>query len=589
MTLPRSIDSIRCRCLVLALFFFTFRSVISTWAQEKVAVENHVPIPMRDGTILRADVFRLVAPGMYPVLMARTAYGRKRFHREANHFANSGYIVVCQDARGRHGSDGLWEGWWDAEKTNDDEDGFDTVQWCADPNKLPGANGKVGTFGASYNAFLQWRTAAAAPPALLCMAAQSIPARYTQLEGPGSIRPGRRLQWWNSMTTDVRSRNGKPKWNYDRDKWLTFVPFSELPREQFEHHFEPMMNWLRTPHHDPWALEKGVPNVRVPNFDVIGWHDHCNGDVLLHRTMIKEAATEVARTRSHTVIGPWSHTGRGGTRVGKIQFGEDARFDVKAATLRWFDHWLKDEANGVENLPPFRIFVMGDNRWRDEEEWPPARAKPRTLFLTSGGKANNPAGDGYLAWENPVESGRDEYAYDPADPVPTLYGKGAFTVPADQAPLKHRRDILVYQSEPLKEPIEVTGNPVVVFEASTTAGDTDFLARLIDVSPDGTAVDVAMGLVRAKYRNGRTAPPQPINPGEVIRYEIRLRPTSNAFLPGHRIRLDLTSSDFPNYNRNHNIAGNPNFDPTFVVAKNTIFHGGDRPAELRLPVVPENE
>ena len=169
--------------------------------------------------------------------------------------------------------------------------------------------------------------------------------------------------------------------------------------------------------------------------------------------------------------------------------------------------------------------------------------------------------------------------------MPTLYTKASFTVPADQAPLADRQDILVYQTEPLTERIEVTGNPVVVFHAKTSAGDTDFFARLVDVYPDGKAIDVAMGVIRAKYRKGRTSPPSPITPGEVTKYEIRLRPTSNAFLPGHRIRLDITSSDFPNYNRNHNIAGNPNFDASFVIAKNAILHGGEFAAELRLPVI----
>ena len=193
-----------------------------------------------------------------------------------------------------------------------------------------------------------------------------------------------------------------------------------------------------------------MPKVTVPNFDVIGWHDHCNGDVLLHRTMIEQAATEVARTGSHTVIGPWSHTGRGGTRVGQIQFGQRARYDIRAATLRWFDHWLKGKLNAVRNLPPFRIFVMGDNRWRNEQEWPPKRAVTKMLFLTSSGGANTPTGDGRLEAENPGQAGQDVFTYDPADPVPTLYGKGAFTVPADQAPLAQRQDILVFQTEPLK-------------------------------------------------------------------------------------------------------------------------------------------
>ena len=347
-------------------------------AAASIIVENDVKIPMRDGTILRADVFRPKKPGSYPVLMARTAYGRKKFHREARNFANHGYIAVCQDARGRYGSDGVWDGWWDADKTHDAQDGFDTVQWCADPEKLPGANGKVGTFGASYNAFLQWRTASLAPPNLICMAAQSIPAQYNQLEGPGSIRPGRRLQWWAGMTRDVRQRNGKPAWKYDREKWLRFVPFSELPRQQWEHNQEAMLEWFRNPHHDPWALEKGVPNVTVPNFDVIGWHDHCNGDLLLHRTMIKQAKTEVARTKSHTVVGPWNHTTRGRRKVGKIDFTEASNFDRNAATLRWFDYWLKGKQNGVGDLSPFRIFVMGDNKWRNEKEWPLTRAVTKT-------------------------------------------------------------------------------------------------------------------------------------------------------------------------------------------------------------------
>ncbi len=272
-------------------------------------------------------------------------------------------------------------------------------------------------------------------------------------------------------------------------------------------------------------------------------------------------------------------------QVGQIDFGEWARYAITTQTLRWFDFWLKGKDNGIDKNPPFRIFVMGDNRWRNEQEWPPKRAVTKTLFLTSGGKANTPAGDGRLVAENPGQAGKDVYTYDPADPVPTLYGKGAFTVPADQAPLAQRQDILVFQTEPLEERLEVTGNAVVAFYAATTAGDTDFFARLIDVAPNGKAIDVAIGLVRAKYRHGRTEPPDPTVPGEPVRYEIRLRPTSNAFLPGHRIRLDITSSDFPNYNRNHNIAGNPNFDPTFVVAENTIFHGAERPAELRLPVI----
>ena len=204
------------------------------------------------------------------------------------------------------------------------------------------------------------------------------------------------------------------------------------------------------------------------------------------------------------------------------------------------------------------------------------------LYLTSGGKANTPAGNGRLTDEKPRSSGTDRFVYDPKDPVPSLHGTALFTIPSDQRPLAGRKDILVFQTLPLSERIEVTGNPVVELYASSSAADTDFFVRLIDVAPGGIARDVSLGMVRARYRNGLNQP-KLIEPGKVVKYTIRMNPTSNAFLPGHRIRLDVTSSDFPNYDRNHNTASDQNADGRLVKAKQTIHHGAKTATRIILP------
>lgn len=554
----------------------------------KVLIERNVEATMRDGTILRADVFRPAEGGPYPVLVLRTPYGKSNGSR----YAQAGYIVVTQDARGRYASDGVYESFVRPE-THDAEDGYDTVEWAA---KLPGSTGKAGTFGASYNAFLQWRLAALRPPSLVVMSAQSIPARMTDLEGPGTIRPGRRLNWWyRSMSPDMRLRakGEKPHsradaaklWTAGKEKELfEFLPWLELPDSLFGTEAESVKEWLRHPHVDPWRLLDGCPDTGVANFDVVGWFDHCNGSIDLHREMVAKGQTKTARERQRLIIGPWSHTGRGGRKVGDVDFGKAAAFNVFNEEIRWFDHWLKGADNGIEKEPPVRIFVMGANVWRAEKEWPPTRAVKTELFLASGGKANTPAGDGRLERNPSGNTAADRYRYDPRDPVPTLWTAAQFTVPADRAPLANRPDILVYQTEPLPEGIEVTGYPEVTLYAASSAPDTDFFARLIDVAPDGVARDVASGMVRARFRHSlETA--ELLKPDETTKFVISLRPTSNLFKPGHRIRLDITSSDFPNYDRNHNTAADQNADATLAVAEQTVLHSPEFQSRLTLPVI----
>ena len=260
-------------------------------------------------------------------------------------------------------------------ETHDAEDGYDTVEWAA---KLPGSNGKVGTFGASYNAFYQWRLAPLRPPSLVAMAASSIPAHYTDLKGPGSLRPERRLTWWYStISPDVRRRaKGVPPytsaealkiWNAgERDHILNLLPRLELPDSIFGPEAKAVKYWMRHPQLDPWQLDKGCPEITVPNLDIVGWFDHCNGSMALHHAMIQHGKTKLARENQHLIVGPWSHTGRGARKVGDIDFGPDAALNTQQIELGWFDYWLKGRTSGVSPEAPIKIFVMGANHWRNE-------------------------------------------------------------------------------------------------------------------------------------------------------------------------------------------------------------------------------
>jgi len=551
----------------------------------KVIIERSVPVPMRDGTILRADIHRPDRGGPYPVLVQRTVLGKEgNFDR----FVKAGYIVVSQDERGLYASEGKYVAvGWDKERIA--EDGYDTVEWAA---KLPGSNGKVGVFGRSAPAALAWLLASLQPPSLVVMSAESVVANNSQLCPYGINRPY--IQIMSRMTRrlpeELRRANrpgvhtrweGLRLWEQNSEKWVNWLPWLELPDEGINR-----KNFVRRAMVTKSGLDEGCKHITVPNLDITGWYDFCNADMLLFRSMVYQAKTEVARKGSRIIIGPWSHATPGKQRVGNFDFGLDASLDVDGVRIRWFDYWLKGVQNGVDKDAPVRRFIIGDNAWRDEQYWPLQRTKDKILFVVSNGNANTANGDGKLTQQKPENVGYDKYTYDPKYPVPTLVDPPSlYLFPNDQRPLAEREDILVYQGEPLVDRVEVTGNPVVELYAASSALDTDWFVRLIDVDPDGCARNVSMGVVRARYRNGLDKP-EFLKPGEPVKYLIRMNPTSNAFLPGHRIRLDITSSEFPNFDRNHNTAVNQNADATLVVAKQTIYHGGMQATRIILPWVP---
>ena len=326
--------------------------------------------------------------------------------------------------------------------------------------------------------------------------------------------------------------------------------------------------------------------MEVPNLDFSGWYDHCNGSMRHLQLMQRRGRTERARSQTKLIAGPWNHPGLGSRAVAGIDFGPQAGLNLPDLIIRWFDRWLKGIDNGVDCDPAVRYFVMAGNRgrWRSADTWPPAEAKARKYRLSSGGDAGF-GGSGRLSTDGAEGAEADRFDYDPRDPVPTLWTKEWFTGPSDRRQLEDRGDILCYRTEPLSEAVEIAGYPEAVLFVSSSAPDTDFFARLVDEHPPpGRALEVCYGMVRLRHRNSLDAE-ELLSPGEVVEVRIQLGPTACRFEAGHRIRLEITSSDFPNHDRNHNTGRNDLADTELAVAANAVHHSAQRPSRLALPVL----
>jgi putative CocE/NonD family hydrolase len=554
-----------------------------------IITEHNVQVPVRDGTILRANVFRPNADRAYPGLLLRTPYGKPTGGFER--FVRSGYVVVTQDSRGRYDSDGDYVP-FTVEHTGDAEDGYDSVEWLSEQ---PWCNGRVGTMGASYNAWMQWQLAKLRPPHLEAMCAYTIPLELTEVDYPGGFRPGRRIRWWLcSMAPDLRRRHGlgpphtkqeaEDIWETEHGRWLGLMPWKDIVDFLPPLLAENSRDWLANPTSKPWQFDRVHQEVEVPNLDFSGWYDHCNGTMAHLQLMQKNARTESARNATRLIIGPWNHGGLGKRRFGDIDFGPEAEVDLQHTMIRWFDRWLKDLPNETSDEPAVRYFVMGPNKWRSSETWPPTHTTESQYFLDSCGNDAGLSGSGTLDASEPAGPGSDEFTYDPRDPVPTLWSRTLFTEPSDRRKLEHRKDILYYRTSPLTEDVEVVGYPEVILYASSSCPDTDFFARLVDEHPgDGPAIEVCYGMIRARHRNGLDVE-ELLKPNAITEFRIRLGATANRFRAGHRIRLEITSSDFPNHDRNHNVGRNDLEDVELQIAHQRIHHGAGWLSKLILPI-----
>ena len=560
-----------------------------------IVVENRVAVPMRDGVVLFADVYRPVGDGEYPVIVSRTPYSTERFpssYAPAVYFSRRGYVYVFQDVRGRHESEGEWEPFRD-----DIEDGYDTIEWAAEQ---PWSNGKVGMEGGSYLGHVQWRAAQSAPPHLVAIfprvASTSIYHDWITVNG------GWRLAFnfgWGPVRQESRimqnpgphvMAGGPEGISYDDVVW--HLPLNEMQGlvgrdAQF------YRDWLAHPDYDEYwrvlNVEEHFEKVTVPVHTMGGFFDiFAQGTLRGYTGVSTHGGTATARKGTHMVIGPWEH-GVSQT-VGAMDWGEAADIDTNALALRWFDYWLQGIENGLLDEPPVKIFVMGRNDWIYENEYPLARTRNVPLYLGSGGNANGSHGDGVLSWEKPDrESKPDRYSYDPGNPVPSLGGANCCGVatpsgPQDQRPIEHRADVLVYTTPVLAEPVEVVGPVKLVLHASSSAPDTDFVAKLVDVYPDGRSINVAEGILRALHREGadRQVPMVPRHPYEM---EIDMIGTAVLFKAGHRIRVHVTSSHFPQFARNLNTGEPFGTTESWVVAEQTVYHSPGRPSHVLLPVV----
>lgn len=565
---------------------------LNAFASDKcdVTIENDVIMKARDGVALRSDVYRPKADGKFPVILERTPYDKRTGVGFGLKAATQGYVYIIQDCRGRHASEGDWYPF-----KYEPQDGYDTVEWAA---ALPYSNGKVGMFGGSYVGATQMLAAIAAPPHLVGIMPVVTASDY---HAHWAYQGGAFMQllaqaWCTALAIDTLERrvgrNSQP-WGWDMKRPLGAYPMLELgtPMGLADYYFD----WLAHPSYDDywkqWSIEEHFPQIQVPALHVAAWYDLFQDGSIRNYTGIRsKGGSEVARKGQRLVIIPGGHAGAG-QKIGDIDFGKDSVLDTWTLGLRWYDYLLKGIDNGMAAQKPVKVFVMGKNAWREEEDWPQARAQATRYYLHSGGKAATLSGDGTLSTIPPQTEPADQYVYDPADPVPTqggpVLGDPVHVPPGplDQRAVESRTDVLVYTTPAFQKDTEVSGPVSLELYVSSSAVDTDFTGKLVDVWPNGFAVNLTDGILRARYRNSMEKV-EYMNPGEIYKLTIDLWSTSNVFLAGHKLRLEIASSNFPRFDRNLNTGGTFESGTRMAKASNVIYHDRDHISALVLRLVP---
>lgn len=570
----------------------------------QLIIEKHLKVAMRDGVQLATDVYRPAGPGPFPVVMMRLPYNKEQpvllfLAGDILRVAQAGYAVVVQDCRGTWASDGEFSPYF-----QEAEDGADAIAWAA---AQAWSSGEVGMMGASYYGATQWLAATQTPPALKVLAPFITTDQYYEkwtYQG-GAFQLGFMLQWASATFGVAEAVRRLLRGTGDAagvgsaigaadavaaNYW--HLPLCELPAVA---NLTPYVkDWLAHPDYDDYwraiAPREHYGKITTPALNFGGWYDLFLGGTLANYAAMKDRAPQ------KLVIGPWVHGYNGGVYPAR-NFGlmaHDGVADVTAMQIRWFDHFLKGAANGVVDEPPVRIFVMGPDVWREEADWPLPDTDWQQWYLHSAGCAGTRAEDGVLSRRAPGDEAADSFLYDPRDPVPTVGGAsflpGLFVAanagPRDQREVEQRADVLCYTSAVLERDLEVTGPVRLVLYVSSSALDTDFTGKLVDVHPDGTALILTDGILRARYRESLSSPTL-LTPGEVYRIEIDLVATANVFAAGHRLRLEVSSSNFPRFDRNTNTGGviATETEADFVRATNTVWHDELRASHLVLPVI----
>ena len=562
-----------------------------------VVFEPNVAVKMRDGVTLRADIYRPAAEGKFPVLLQRTPYDRRNWPVPFGWIAaQRGYVVIIQDVRGRYASEGEFYTF-----VNEPNDGYDTVEWAA---ALPYSNGKVGMFGGSYVGATQMLAAIAHPPHLAGICPYVTSSNY---HASWTYQGGAFEQWFNESWTSGLAQNTLAhrvanETNAVNGMWkLPLTQYPLFPLRVADGSSAASLapyylDWLAHPNYDDYwrriSIEEHFGDIIVPALHVAAWYDIFLGGSIRNYEGIKaHGGSDATRGGQRLLVTIGGHSGDG-RKVGDVDFGEAAPYNDEATILGWYDFLFKGVKNEFATGKPVKIFVMGANQWREEEDWPVARARATKYFLHSGGKANSLRGNGSLSTTAPAKETEDTYVYDPLKPVPTVGGPLCCDAqhwpagPRDQRSVEARDDVLVYSTPPMPQDMEVTGPLSLELYAKSSAADTDFTAKLIDVWPDGFAQNLTEGILRARYRDSQETPTL-ITPGQVYKFTIDVWATSNVFKKGHALRLEVSSSNFPRFDRNLN-NGDMRFvsgDAGALSATNAVLHDAEHSSTLILPVV----
>ena len=540
-------------------------------------------VPTRDAITLSADVYVPLGGRDLPTIIQWTPYEstRERFVSWGVWFARHGYAAVVVDVRGRYESEGTFTAW-----ENDGRDAHDTLTWAA---AQPWSNGRIGTWGRSYGALVQWQLAHLGHPNLECVAPHVIHDDYfwdgywTGGAFQVALTLGAAALWSSALSLITGPSARDVVLN---DRIFGHLPLVELDEVAIGRRVDYWRTWWEHQendeywqqfHHRPDALD-------VPIFQQGGWFDPYSGSHLRTFAAIGD------RLPNRVLMGPWSHEEEVETFCGDVDLSAGVTV-VREHELAFYDRFLRDEWNGWDDRPPLELFVLGSNRWRGEREWPLPGTDSQAWHLRSGGRLDRS--------EPRSDEPPDRFAYDPADPVPTIGGvssvltmtQGAETPvrpgPLDQRVLEARDDVLVYTSDPLDRDLEVIGPVEAILYAASNVRDTDFVVRLCDVHADGRSIFVTEGIIRARYRNSsRGESTELLEPREIAEYRIHLYPAANTFRRGHRVRLDVTSSSFPRFSRNLNSGEDVGTGTRMEVAQQTILHTDRYPSHIVLPVVP---
>jgi len=569
-----------------------------------VSYERNVAVRMRDGVTLYADIYRPAAEGRFPVLLRRTPYDKSTGTAFGLRAAAQGYVVIDQDVRGRYTSEGEWYPF-----KNEPNDGYDTVEWAAG---MPYSSGKVGMFGGSYVGATQMLAAIAHPPHLAGICPVVTASNY---HDNWTYQGGAFEQWFNESWTSALAQdtlNRAVTTHTEPINGISDLPLTDYPLLRSAQ--EPtLMNWSTTlapylldwmahPSYDDYwksvSIEDHYADITVPALTIAGWYDIFQGGSMRNYLGLSaRAGTEQARRGQRLIVIVGGHAGNG-PKIGDRDFGPSSKFDEDEVTLHWYDYLFKGAQNEFTNGKPVRLFVMGKNQWRDEDAWPLVRAKNTRYFLHSTGAANGQVPSsarrsvtGSLNLVAPAVEKPDQFVYDPSDAVPTVGGPLCCRAlptgigPQDQRPSEARGDVLVYTSPAFAKDTEVTGPVSLDLYVSSSAVDTDFTGMLVDVWPDGYAQNLTSGILRLRYRNSQTTP-ELANPGQTYHITLDLWATSNVFLAGHKLRLEVSSSNFPRFDRNLNTGEEQARATRMVKATSVIYHDGAHPSALIVPIVP---